>query len=183
MAAVAYHRGVTVDPSTLRIVYYPHPVLLRPAEEIAEITDEVKAVARRMLDLMHQVSGVGLAAPQVALPWRLFVANATGDPGDDVVFINPVLLHPGRELEDAEEGCLSLPGIRGVIRRPQSMTIRALDWEGRAIETSSDGLSARIWQHETDHLDGIMIMQRMTGVDRLANRRVLKSLESDFIET
>lgn len=179
---MAYHRGVTVAPSTLRIVYYPHPVLLRPAEKITEVTDEVRAVAWRMIDLMHQVSGVGLAAPQVALPWRLFVANPTGDPVDDAVFINPVLLHPGRELADEEEGCLSLPDIRGVVRRPQSMTIRALDLEGRAIETSSDGLPARIWQHETDHLDGIMIIQRMTGIDRLANRRVLRSLESGFTE-
>ncbi len=173
---------VTVDPALLRIVHYPAAILRQRASEVAAVTDEVRAVAERMLVLMHEAPGVGLAAPQVGLPWRMFVANPTGDPDDNAIYVNPVLTDPARELADQEEGCLSLPDIRGVIRRPVSIAIRALDLDGGEIEAQSDGLPARIWQHETDHLDGVLIIQRMTAVDRMANRRALKSLESDFVE-
>ena len=169
---------MTVDPSTLRIVHYPAPILRKRAEEIRGITSETRAVAARMLDLMHDAPGVGLAAPQVGLPWRMFVANPTADPLDDQIFINPVLVNPSRELADQEEGCLSIPDVRGVIRRPVAITVRALDLDGRAFEATSEALPARIWQHEMDHLDGVLIIQRMTAIERMANRRVIRGLEA-----
>ena len=85
-----------VDPAKLQIVHYPASVLRAKAKAVPAVNDEVKAVALRMLQLMHEAPGVGLAAPQVGLSWRLFVANATGEPQDDLVFINPTLSEPSR---------------------------------------------------------------------------------------
>lgn len=164
----------------LEIVLYPDPVLRQVAKPVKKVTPEVQKAARRMLEIMHDARGVGLAAPQVGIPWRLFVANATLEPEDDLVFINPVLLNPGRKLVDAEEGCLSLPEIRGEVRRPQEITIQALDIEGRPFEMTSETLAARIWQHETDHLDGVMIIDRMPPVDRMACKRLLRALEQEY---
>lgn len=169
---------MAVDPAQLAIVHYPDPVLRARAKELTAVTPEVQAVARRMLELMHEAPGVGLAAPQVGLSWRLFVANATGKPEDDQVFINPVLVDPSRECHDYEEGCLSLPEIRGDIRRPTTISIEAIDLAGQRFKLTSSELPARIWQHEMDHLDGVLIIDRMNPLDRMANRRALKELES-----
>jgi peptide deformylase len=130
-----------------------------------------------MIELMHAAPGVGLAAPQVGLDWRLFVANATGDPADDRVFINPRLTEASREQEEQEEGCLSLPGINGLVRRPRQITVTALDLAGQPCTLTSDELPARIWQHECDHLDGILIIDRMPRIERIANRQALRQLE------
>ena len=169
---------MAVSSQALRIVTYPDPALRRKAEPVDEITDEVRAVARRMLELMHEAPGVGLAAPQVGLPWRLFVANPTGEPDDDRVFINPVIKNPTREVAPMEEGCLSLPDIRGEVMRPTKATVEATDLDGRRFELTDDALPARVWQHETDHLDGVLIIDKMSRMDRLANRRPLKELEA-----
>lgn len=169
---------MAVNANKLKIVNYPHEVLRQKAQPIDAVTDEIRDVANRMLALMHDAPGVGLAAPQVALPWRMFVANSTGDPQDDQVFINPVLSSPSREIEDYEEGCLSLPHIKAEIRRPKAITITAVNLDGESFTLTSDELPARIWQHETDHLDGVLILDRMTADDRRANRRLIKELES-----
>lgn len=168
---------VPIDPQKLTIVHYPASVLRGKAKALTQINDEVRAVAVRMLVLMHEAPGVGLAAPQVGLPWRLFVANPTGQPEDDLVFINPVLSNPSREVSDYEEGCLSLPDIRATIRRPKGITVTALDLAGKTFTLSSDELAARVWQHETDHLDGVLILDRMTELDRRACRKAIKGLE------
>jgi peptide deformylase len=130
-----------------------------------------------MLDLMHEAPGVGLAAPQVGLPIRLFVANATGEEEDDMVFINPVITVDGKATEDMEEGCLSLPGINASIRRPKAVTIEATDINGNRFIASSDDLPARIWQHENDHLDGVLIIDKMSPIDKMANRKAIKEME------
>jgi peptide deformylase len=177
--AARYDRVMSVRPEELRIIHYPDPILRTKAQPVARITDEVRAVALRMIDLMHEAPGVGLAAPQVGLPWRLFVANPTGEPGDDRVYINPVLSSPSAETDDHEEGCLSLPEILADIRRPKGITLDALDLDGNPLHDATDEFLARIWQHETDHLDGVLIIDRMAGIDRLANRRKLRELEAD----
>jgi len=169
-----------VDPTKLEIVNYPHAVLRQKAAAIATVTPEVLAVAIRMCELMHLAPGVGLAAPQVGLSWRMFVANPTGDPEDDLVFINPVLSEPSRVTEDYEEGCLSLPDIRAEIRRPKAITITAIGFNGKPFSLTSEELPARIWQHETDHLDGVLILDRMSPGDRTALRRKIKALEEEI---
>lgn len=168
---------MTLDTDRLAIVHYPDPALRRKARPIEAIDDTVRSVARRMIELMHEVRGVGLAAPQVGLSWRMFVVNATGDQGDDQVFINPVLRDPTRASEPHDEGCLSLPGITCEITRPMGITIDALDEHGRPISFTADGLPARAWQHEVDHLEGVLIIDRMTPADRMANRRAIRELE------
>ncbi|MEX0776455.1 MAG: peptide deformylase [Phycisphaeraceae bacterium] len=168
---------MAADVSQLTIVHYPAPVLRAKAKPIGRITEKVRSLAERMLQLMHEAPGVGLAAPQVGVSWRMFVANPTGDPADDQVFINPVLTEPSREMHDRDEGCLSLPDITAQIRRPKAITITATGLDGREFSLSSDELAARIWQHEIDHLDGVLIIDRMTPMDRLANARKLKELE------
>jgi len=166
-----------IDPEQLVIVHYPHEVLRQKAEPIPAITDEVRAVAAKMIELMHQAPGVGLAAPQVAVGWRMFVANPTGEEGDDRVYINPELSMAGGGNAARDEGCLSLPGVTVEVVRPTQITIRATGLDGQAFEESGDDLLARIWQHEYDHLDGVLIIDKMSPMDRMANKRALKELE------
>lgn len=169
-----------VNVAKLTIVHYPDPVLRRKAAPVKAVTDEVRRVAAKMLELMHAAPGVGLAAPQVGLSWRLFVANPDPQNGKDLVFINPVVSEPSKEQADHEEGCLSIPHVTGQIRRPTSVTIEATDLEGQRFTLRGDDLPARVWQHELDHLDGVLILDRMTPVDRLAAQRQLKELEAQY---
>jgi peptide deformylase len=166
-----------VDPQTLAIVHYPDPVLREKARPIEQVTDEVKAVAQRMIELMHQAPGVGLAAPQVGLNWRMFVANPTGEAGDDRVYINPELSELVGGDAARDEGCLSLPGVTVEVTRPAHATIRATNLDGQTFQDSADDLLARIWQHEYDHLDGVLIIDKMSAMDRMANKRAIKELE------
>lgn len=168
---------MNVDPAALTILRYPHPALLRTARPIEAITDETRAVAARMLDLMRDARGVGLAAPQVGLSWRLFVANSGEEDEPDRVYVNPVLRDPEGGLEAHEEGCLSLPGVLGDVWRPPVITVEATDLEGNHFSLRNGELLARVWQHETDHLDGRLIIHRFGQMAKLANRRVLKELE------
>lgn len=170
----------SIPPDQLQIVNYPHPMLRQVGSEIDEISDDVRAVARRMIDLMHEAEGVGLAAEQVALPWRLFVASVPGQTDGDQVYINPVLRDPAGKPESQEEGCLSLPGIRGQILRPPAITIEATNLDGERFQVEADELLARCWQHEVDHLNGRLIIDRMPQIDRLSNRRRIKELEEEY---
>jgi len=173
----AYHRPMMVDPASLSILRYPHPILLKPARPIDEITSDVRAVAARMLELMREARGVGLAAPQVGLSWRLFVANAGQEDEPDRIYINPILREPEGGLEVHEEGCLSLPDVLGDVWRPPIITIEATDLDGQRFTLRQGELLARVWQHECDHLDGRLIIHRFGQMAKLANRRVLKELE------
>ena len=167
--------------NTLKIVFYPDPVLHQKSAPIEDFGDSLKRLTDRMLELMQEGKGVGLAAPQVGLLRRFFVCNVTGEPGDDRVFVNPTLSDlSGGEL--AEEGCLSLPGVTVEMRRATSVVIRAMDVHGEPFECSGQGLLARVWQHEFDHLDGRLITDRMSSTDEIANRRAIKQLESDHAE-
>jgi peptide deformylase len=178
-ASAAYHALMQVDPSALKIVHYPHPALREKAQPVETVTDHVREVARRMLQLMHDADGVGLAAPQVALPWRMFVTNAREADPEDRVYINPVLHRdPLQRLEEAEEGCLSLPGINVQVRRPACCRITATGLDGRPFEMEDAGFLSRVWQHENDHLDGVLIIDKMSPMDRLATRRTLKELKA-----
>lgn len=168
---------MTVHADQLKLVHYPDPVLRSQTQVIETVNDQVRQVAAKMLQIMRQACGVGLAAPQVGLSWRIFVANPTGQPQDDQVFINPVIAHADRNLVEHEEGCLSLPNVTGMIRRPASVTVEALDLKGNRVSMTGQGLAARIWQHEQDHLEGILIIDRMTEIDRMANQSAVRDLE------
>ena len=171
--------AVAIEPQTLEILPYPAEVLSRCAESIDEVNDEVKAVAARMLDLMHEVEGIGLAAPQVGIPWRLFVTRHPGDreSGGGQVFVNPTIevLDP-TPVEDIE-GCLSLPGIEVTVRRAEGIRLMATTLGGDAVTEDRCDHFARVYQHECDHLDGILIIDRMTTMDRMRNRRAIRDLK------
>jgi len=160
---------------TLRVLHYPHPALRAPGERIDKIDDEVRAIAERMLTLMREHEGVGLAAPQVGLALRLFVTGEQeGEPAR--VYINPTFSDAAGETEVRQEGCLSLPDVHVDVRRPVAITITATDLDGREFTLRTNALLARVWQHEMDHLNGVLIIDRMSTMDRLANRRALKAL-------
>lgn len=178
-----------MDADRLRILTYPAPVLRDRADPVPATTPEVRAVAMRMIELMREADGVGLAAPQIGLPWRLFVADVPPDsersPEADPptatasprVFLNPLVVTTEGPPEPFEEGCLSLPEIRGDVLRPPIVTVRATDLEGREFTLRCAGLLARCCQHEMDHLDGVLIIDRFTQMSRLKNKAAVRDLE------
>lgn len=180
---------MSIDPASLTIVLYPAPVLRRKATEVPAVDNHVREVAARMIELMDEAEGIGLAAPQVGLPWRMFVCHvpadedrsASADPPmatlEPATFINPVLRDPEGPNEGLSEGCLSLPDIAGDVQRPWGITIDALGLDGEPISMRAGGLLARCWQHEVDHLDGVLILDRMSHLSRLRSRSAVRSLE------
>jgi len=157
-------RSSSANPSmSLQVIKYPHPTLRHRSKPIRRVDQELKSLAAEMLDLMYAHEGVGLAANQVDLPLRIFVCNPTGkrDEGEELVLINPLIQRP-KGNEAAQEGCLSLPGMYGQVKRPKTVRLSAYDLQGNAIERTVDGFLARVIQHENDHLDGVLFFDRMT---------------------
>jgi peptide deformylase len=134
-----------------------------------------------MLDLMYEAEGVGLAANQVDLPLRVFVANPSGErgEGEELVLINPELQMP-KGNETSQEGCLSMPGLYGQVKRPKSIRVSAYDLSGNPIECVVDGFLARVLQHENDHLDGVLFFDRMTEEARRDLEERLAEMETVF---
>lgn len=169
------------DLAAMRIIHYPDPRLRRRAEPVTQFGDELEALSRRMLALMREQKGVGLAGPQVGVGQRVFVACLSENPEDARVFVNPEL----QDLQgaaEAEEGCLSIPGVHAHVRRATRARIRALDAQGHPFELDGADLLCRVWQHETDHLNGVLILDRMNAGDRIASRATLRALEQAYRE-
>jgi peptide deformylase len=124
---------------------------------------------------------VGLAAPQVGKNIRLFVMNHNGEPGSDRIYVNPVLSDADGD-EEAEEGCLSLPKVNVMVVRSKAMRMTAMDLHGKPFEQIETGYIARIWQHEVDHLNGVLITDRMGPVAKMAHRKILRELEEKYAE-
>ena len=162
----------------LSILTYPDPRLRRAAEPVRLFDDGLKTLVEQMFALMRAEQGVGLAAPQVGVNLRLFVANHTGKPEDDRVVINPTLADADGN-EPGEEGCLSLPKIRAEIDRVVTLTLHAQNLDGQPFSATASGFEARVWQHEFDHLNGVMIIDRMPFTAKMAARRQLRQLEDD----
>ncbi len=150
------------------------------AKAIPKVTSSIRDLINEMFELMREEEGAGLAAPQVGESLRLFITEARPDEEiPERVFINPVLSKLDGDLIPYDEGCLSLPEIRGLIRRPTYVAIDALDLQVNAFHLESDAFPARVWQHEFDHLEGLLIIDRMTPIDRLRNRKAVKLLERE----
>lgn len=163
----------------LKIIFWPDPRLKRISQPVKVFDHSLRELASAMFELMRAEKGVGLAAPQVGRNIRLFVMNATGAPGDDRVYVNPTLFDPEGE-ETGEEGCLSLPDIRADILRNKAMRITAHDLDGKPFEQIESGFPARVWQHEFDHLNGTLLIDRMGAVAKMTHRRTLKNLEEQY---
>ncbi len=170
---------MSADWSKLSVVHYPDPRLRNRCEPVTKFDADLAALARRMLELMREHNGVGLAAAQVGVPLRLFVMNTTDDPANDKIVVNPELVDL-QGAKEGEEGCLSLPEVRVEVRRAQKARLKAVDLAGKPFEVEDSDLTARIWQHETDHLNGVLIIDRMGPSDKIATRKALRELEAKF---
>jgi len=159
----------------MEILTYPDERLRIKARPIEKITDEVRDIAQQMIEMMHEARGVGLAATQVGIDKRLIIVNPDPDEGEDVAFLNPrIASRAGRVV--GEEGCLSVPGIRANVQRAESAVLKATLITGEDVEIEGEGLLARIWQHEIDHLDGILFIDKVTPASRSALKRKLQDL-------
>ena len=157
---------------------YPDRVLRTRCEPVREITDDDLARMRQMLELMYQSEGVGLAGPQVGWPSQVVTLDVGWEKQGDRMFVNPrILSSEGEVLE--EEGCLSVPGVRAPVRRAEKIVVVAYSIRGDRIEREADGLLARAWQHEVDHLNGILFVDRLDPTALFGLRRALKELEQN----
>jgi peptide deformylase len=166
----------------MQIVSYPHPALRWKSKPIVRIDTDLRQMVRAMFDLMYATNGIGLAANQVAVPLRLFIMNATGSAAESAaehVFLNPEIVRRKGSVE-AEEGCLSLPGLYGQVRRSEKIVVNAFDLEGREFEMDLEDLEARVVQHENDHIDGILFIDRMTETARHELDPRLADFEAQF---
>jgi peptide deformylase len=176
----------------LDIVQYGHPVLRQRCRKVTEVDENLITLVGDMLETMVEAHGVGLAAPQVAVPLRLAVVDVSHDPecvsylrvnGEEadlvslmpLVFINP-LLEFGEDREFAVEGCLSIQGIRAEVRRPAEIKATLPQLDGSVLVVETDGLLARALQHEIDHLNGVLFVDRLAPVAKVAMRNRLKML-------
>ncbi|MGG5885775.1 peptide deformylase [Falsiroseomonas sp. HC035] len=149
----------------LKIARMGNPVLIRPALPVPDPTaPEIRRLVADMAETMEDASGLGLAAPQVHVGLRVFVWR--GGAGNILAIINPELTPVGEETEEGWEGCLSIPGLRGEVPRAARIRFRGYDIEGRLMEGEAAGMSARVMQHEADHLDGVLYPMRMPDLSR-----------------
>jgi len=182
----------------LPIVIYGDPVLRVDCPPVAHVTEEIRALARDMIETMHDAEGVGLAAPQVGVALQLAVIDVAHAPelqsycrvdGRDAVleelmpliFINPEITF-GKAREESNEGCLSFPGLRYQIKRPADIRARLTLLDGRTITLETDGLLSRALQHETDHLHGRLFIDRISSADKLTLKRRLREMYEDLEE-
>lgn len=159
------------------ILRFGDDVLHRPATDVDEITPQVDSLIDDMIDTMYAASGVGLAAPQVGVPLRVFVADPSSghESGGLVVMVNPTFIErDGLQKED--EGCLSVPGFNAAVPRPARAVMRGLDRDGASREVEATGVLARAFEHEMDHLDGSLFLDRLRGVRREMMLRKLNKL-------
>src|SRR5207248_6518358 len=166
----------------MKIVHYPHPALRHPGKPVLTIDKDLRLQIGQMMDCMYEAKGLGLAAPQVALPFQLLVMNVTGDPNQperEEVFLNPTIVERKGSIDD-EEGCLSFPGLYQKIRRAKTIKVQAYNLKGQPVEKVVSDLEARAWQHEIDHLNGVLFIDKMGVLARLSARSSVKSFESEF---
>jgi peptide deformylase len=166
----------------MEIVLHPHPALRWKAKPVTEINAKLRKIISEMFELMYEHNGVGLAATQVALPYRFFIINPTSDPEEkdqEFIFINPEISNRKGSVE-GEEGCLSLPELYGQVRRAESIRVEAFDLKGRDFYLDLDELPARIVQHEYDHLDGVLFTDRMADVAKRELDPQLEDFEAHF---
>ncbi|MBV9125621.1 MAG: peptide deformylase [Planctomycetes bacterium] len=166
----------------MKIVHYPHPSLRRRARPLTSIDQKIHSQVRQMFELMYEAKGLGLAATQVELPFQLLIMNLTADPNQperEEAYINPVVVDQSGSVED-EEGCLSLPGLYKNVRRAKTVKVHAYNLKGEAVEITAQDMAARVLQHEIDHLQGILFIDRLGPIARLASRNSVKDFERRF---
>ncbi len=164
----------------MQILPYPHPALRWKSRPVTEINAALRQTIAEMFDMMYAAKGIGLAANQVGIPQRFFILNLTGEDAEkdeEIVFINPEIIKR-KGTTEGEEGCLSFPGLYGPVKRSELVTIEAFDLQGRPFEMALDELAARAVQHETDHLDGVLFIDRMSDTARRTADPVVTDFET-----
>jgi peptide deformylase len=164
----------------LNIVKYPDPILSQPGEPVTEFNAEVRKLVADMFETTYANQGIGLAAPQVGVSKRVTVIDVSMGkvPKDKLVLINPEIIFSEGKLYE-EEGCLSFPDIREKVVRAAKVRIRAQDEKGKWFEMDGDDLLARCFQHEVDHLDGVLFLFRMSALKRSLNLRKIRKMQAD----
>jgi peptide deformylase len=160
--------------AVLKVRKYGDPVLRRKAEPVNEVTPEIHRVLGDMVDTMYDETGIGLAAPQVGISLRLMVVADEDGRGAEAL-VNPVIVDRGGEVT-AEEGCLSLPGIFAPVSRSDWVRVQAEDVHGQPLTIEARGLRARVFQHELDHLDGVLFIDRL---DPMARDRIKRRIKKE----
>ena len=177
-----------VEGTDLRILKYPHPALRAPnaeitLEEMQDSNSEVASLAKDMLKVMYASEGVGLAAPQVGVNKRLMVYNPTGDKNkwlDETILVNPKIVEYSQGQDTETEGCLSFPDMSGDVLRSKWIKVEALSLKGKKIKKKFQGWEARIFQHEYDHLDGVVYVDRLTEEGKTKVQDRLQELIQEF---
>ena len=164
-----------LDVDKCKMTHYPASVLGRSAEPVEQIDETIHRLVAKMVDIMIENKGMGLAAPQAGVGLRLFIISMDGSRENVRVYVNPTVTTAG-DLDEKEEGCLSVPGVWTKIRRYMKATVTATDLDGNEFTEQADGLYARCLQHESDHLDGMTVVNRMGAAAKIAHRRQLKKL-------
>jgi peptide deformylase len=164
----------------LKIVKFPEPVLSQPGEPVNEFNDELRRLVADMFDTTYASQGIGLAAPQVGVSKRVTVIDVSmgKDPDDRLVLINPEIISSEGKLY-AEEGCLSFPDIREKVVRAAKVRVRAQDEHGKWFEMDGEDLLARAFQHEIDHLDGVLFIFRMSALKKSLSLRKIRKMQSE----
>jgi peptide deformylase len=164
----------------MKIVHYPHPSLRHKAVPVSAIGEKVRAYVREMLELMYEGKGLGLAAPQVALPYQVFVMNLNHENREqERVYINPLIVERKGSVE-GEEGCLSFPGLYQKVRRARTIRCQAYNLKGELVDQTLADLEARVWQHEVDHLHGELFIDKVGPIAKMTVRGSLKTFERDY---
>ncbi len=167
-----------IDVDKCHITHYPAAVLRGPAAPVEEIDETIRRLVDKMTDIMLENKGIGLAAPQAGVPLRLFIISLTGTRDNVRAYINPTVT-PHGDLDEVEEGCLSVPGVWARIRRYKKATVTATGLDGQEFTEEAEGFYARVLQHEYDHIEGTVIVNRMSQTARIAHRRQLKKLADE----
>jgi peptide deformylase len=165
-----------IDINKCKITHYPSEVLTKSSNHVEKIDDNIRGLVNKMIDIMIEKKGIGLAAPQAGVPLRLFIVSLDGSRESLKVYVNPKVTTAG-ELDSVEEGCLSVPGIYTKIKRYKKCTVTATGLDGKEFTEEADGLYARCLQHEYDHIEGMTIADRMGTASKIVYRHLLKKLE------
>ena len=168
------------DDLEFDITLYPSPILRKVAAPVEAFDDELAGIVAAMYRRMAESNGVGLAAPQVGLKKRILVLNHTGEEKDNLTLVNPRIVDRSGPLTSFDEGCLSFPGIYAEIERPDRCKVEAVDIHGEPIVAEYDGFVSRIIQHEYDHLEGVLLVDRMSPADKVRNKAVLDEMVADY---
>jgi peptide deformylase len=164
--------GFYLDMAPKEVVYASDPRLRERAKRVKQFGQPLKALADDMLETMHDARGIGLAAPQIGLLRRMFVAYLPEDEDDPqsgkpYVLVNPEVVKASRNEVEGEEGCLSIPSWYGLVSRPEWVVVKAQDTRGKSMRIRAEGLLARVFLHEMDHLNGVLFVDRVESPDKL----------------